>query len=37
MDTRVVTLAFVYRFGNSTKPKPSKTEPTEEQERVKTF
>lgn len=36
MDTRVVTLAFVYRFGNSIKPKPTKTEPTEEQERVKT-
>jgi hypothetical protein len=37
MDTRVVTLAFVYRFGNSTKSKASKIAPIDEQERVKTF
>ncbi len=34
-DTRVFTVAFVYRFGNNSKPKPTVPKITEEQQRVK--
>lgn len=36
-DTRVWAIAFLYRFGTSTKPKSGAATPTDEQQRVKTF
>jgi len=35
MDTRVVNIAFIYRFGTSAKSKPANSSQTDEQQRVK--